>query len=41
MMGKRMTREQKRRIQRRMANVTGILVIALLLAAGFAAGRLF
>jgi len=38
--GKRLTREEKRRVQRLRANLTGLAVILLILAAGFAAGRL-
>ncbi len=37
---KHLTREEKRRLQRLRANLTGVSVILLLLAAGFAVGRL-
>jgi len=39
--GRRLTREEKRRVQRLRANLTGAAVILLLLAAGFTAGKLF
>lgn len=38
--GKHLTREQKRAIQRHRANAIGIAVIAALLTIGFIAGRL-
>lgn len=38
--GKRLTREERRRIQRRRANLTGILIIGGLLSVGFLAGKL-
>jgi len=37
---KQLTREEKRRMQRLRADLTGAAVILLLLAAGFAAGKL-
>ncbi len=38
--GKRLTREEKRRMQRIRADIVGVTVVLLILAAGFAAGRL-
>lgn len=38
--GKHLTREQKRALQRRRANAVGIAVIAALLTIGFLTGRL-
>lgn len=38
--GKRLTREEKRRVQRQEAIVGGIAAIVILLAVGFAAGLL-
>ncbi len=38
--GKRLTREEKRRMRRLRADLIGAAVILLILAAGFTAGRL-
>lgn len=38
--GKRLTREEKRRMQRVRADIVGVTVVLLILAAGFAAGWL-